>query len=208
MLASTDPLPSRKSGKKKDKLGKRIYKEPESDAGEITPIVDLPSLVSQIRVFLADLGGSQSMVLPPMDKESRARVHVIATCFKLKSKSAGVGSARHTTLIRTTKSGVKVDEKKINYVLSGRSFGPSIPFSKAHDRRSGEGSQGIFRHRDGDVVGSKAAKIGESNVGFRLLRQMGYALFHSFLVKGELIHAHLAVLVAGARANALVSQVG
>ncbi|KAF9510632.1 hypothetical protein BS47DRAFT_57315 [Hydnum rufescens UP504] len=166
MLASMDLLPSRKSGKKKNKLGKRISEEPQPAEGETTPIVDLRSLVSQIRVFLADLGSSKTMVLPPMDKPSRARVHSIASCFKLKSQSKGWGSARYTTLIRTTKSGVSVDERKISWLLEGKGFGLGTPFSRP---------QGPVRHRDGDVVGSKAAKIGESNVGFRLLRQMGWS---------------------------------
>lgn len=175
-LESMDPFPSRKSGKKKDKFGNRIYDEPRP-VGEIIPIVDFQSLVSQIRVFLGDLGGRQTMVLPPMDKASRARVHRIATCFNLNSKSVGVGGDRHTTLIRTTRSGVGVNEKKLNAILKGKwGYGADVPFSKAHDRRSGESSsKGLVRHRDGDIVGSKAAKIGESNIGFRLLQRMGYA---------------------------------
>ena len=45
------------------------------------------------------------------------------------------------------------------------------------DRRGGRGNGDVRmpRHRDGDEVGHAAPKIGETNVGFRMLAQMGWA---------------------------------
>lgn len=182
-LAALDPFPSsRKSGKKKDKYGNRIYQHDRNDdrpEGPIVPIVDLVTLTRQIRVFIDELS-RPTMVLPPMDKDSRRRVHVIAECFSLKSTSRGSGDRRYTTLTKTSRSGLGVNEKKLGGILRGK--GADMPFFKAYDRRGGAdsgkngGGGGAPRHKDGDVVGSKAAKIGEANVGFKLLQRMGYAI--------------------------------
>lgn len=46
-----------------------------------------------IQVFLGDLGKS-TMVLPPMDKIGRQKVHMLAEAYGIKSKSKGAGKAR------------------------------------------------------------------------------------------------------------------
>jgi hypothetical protein len=53
-------------------------------------IVDL-----EIREFLGD-GGKTTFNLPPMSKEGRKKVHLLAECYGLGSKSRGSGNSRFT----------------------------------------------------------------------------------------------------------------
>ncbi|KAF8322050.1 hypothetical protein DL93DRAFT_2051005 [Clavulina sp. PMI_390] len=140
-----------------------------------SPIVDIPTLIEGIDIFLADIG-RQTMALPPMDAASRKKVHEIAHAYSLKSKSVGKGGDRRTTLIRTSLSGLNVSQGKIRALL--KRFGAykhGTEFAQAWDRRAGkdEGKK-MIRHRDGDVVGHKAARIDESNMGFKMLQRMGW----------------------------------
>lgn len=50
---------------------------------------------SQIRDFLVD-DGRQALTLPPMDKEGRKKIHMLAECYNLNSKSRGSGKNRFT----------------------------------------------------------------------------------------------------------------
>jgi hypothetical protein len=52
-------------------------------------------LIEQIRVFVDD-PHQTTHTLPPMDKEGRRKMHMLAECFDLKSKSRGQGKARFT----------------------------------------------------------------------------------------------------------------
>lgn len=194
LLALQDPFPKPKKsrsrkGKGKDKAtisfqdGDELDDDDDEDSdgddaasSGVKPaaIVDLDTLTAQIRVFITDVG-QQTMVLPPMEKSSRQRVHSLAAAFNLKSKSVGKGGSRHTTLIRTSRSGIGLREGKIAALLKRQ--GSDVPFARANDRRAGtSGSQGPVKSREGDVVGHKAAKIDGDNKGFQLLQRMGYVL--------------------------------
>ncbi|ETW75118.1 hypothetical protein HETIRDRAFT_330580 [Heterobasidion irregulare TC 32-1] len=118
------------------------------------------SLEQQIRRFLADIGGRTTMALPPMQKDARKRVHNLAMAFNLKSQSKGKNDMRYTTLIKTTKSGFVVDEKKVRWIVS---------------RERVNITRGPVRPKDGEVIGKAAPKIGESNVGFQMLAAMGWS---------------------------------
>ena len=97
--AALDPFAVHKGGKKgrKDMLTalRRAdtsphvfspdYDDSDSDV-PLNPAPDLPTLVTQIRLYLSDISNRAPMALPPMDKVSRARVHEIADAFGLKSK--------------------------------------------------------------------------------------------------------------------------
>lgn len=52
-------------------------------------------LNDQIRDFLDD-NGKQTFSLPPMDGEGRKKIHMLAECYGLQSKSRGGGRARFT----------------------------------------------------------------------------------------------------------------
>lgn len=49
----------------------------------------------EIREFLED-GGRTTYSLPPMDREGRKKIHLLAECYDLKSKSRGSGADRFT----------------------------------------------------------------------------------------------------------------
>ncbi|KAI0829778.1 hypothetical protein BC628DRAFT_1314788 [Trametes gibbosa] len=169
---AADPLAQHKGGKKGRKAMLAAARAAD-DANLPDRIVDFVSLEQQIRRFLADIGGSNTMSLPPADKETRKLVHELAEAFNLKSQSKGSGSTRYTTLLKTSKSGLAINEKKIRRILKqttsgawvgpdgGRSAGRSKPTSLAH-------------HREGEVVGKEAPRIGASNQGFKMLAAMGW----------------------------------
>lgn len=46
-----------------------------------------------IQDFMSDPGRS-TLQLPPMEKEARKKVHMLAECYDLKSKSKGKGASR------------------------------------------------------------------------------------------------------------------
>lgn len=212
-LAMLDPfLPSNSRAKNKGKAVASAEDDHdhsddydhEGEEKKPSPIIDLVSLTAQIRIFIHDIG-RQTMVLPPMETASRALVHKIAAAFNLKSKSAGKGSNRHTTLIRTSRTGIGISEVKITAIL--KRSGAEGPFARVHDRKSGNaGGRGPARHKEGDIVGQKAAKIDEHNVGFKLLQRMGYGVCDSYCYRGVLVFMHC--LLAGKKANTLVSQEG
>jgi hypothetical protein len=108
-----------------------------------------------IRDFVEDIGGRDALVLPPMEKPMRAKVHELATAFHLKSRSQGKGDGRFTTLFRTSRTGTVIKEWKIEKLVHG-----------SQRRR-------VVRHKEGEEVGKAAPKIGEGNLGFKLLQQMG-----------------------------------
>lgn len=89
------------------------------------------------------------MSLPPMEKQSRKQVHELALAFNLKSQSKGKGKARYTTLTKTSRSGVMVNERKIRRIR--KTNGMFIEPLEGADK--GKGRSTMPRHRDGDEVG-------------------------------------------------------
>lgn len=114
-------------------------------------VVDITTLVQNIRRFIADIGGPSTMSLPPADKATRKSVHELAIAFNLKSVSKGKGEARYTTLTKTTRTGFGVNEKKVGQIMrrgSGRGY-EFVDGGKGDWKKGGGGP----RHREGDVVG-------------------------------------------------------
>ncbi|CAA7260811.1 unnamed protein product [Cyclocybe aegerita] len=174
--AAADPLSKKKGGKK----GRKAMLAAAALDPTITVIpnrvVDMTTLVQQIRRFIADIGGPKEMALPPTNKETRKNIHEMAIAFNLKSVSKGKGDARYTTLTKTTRSGVGVNEQKVAKIVrrSGGMGARGDSFIYDKKGRSGSGPK-MPRHRDGDEVGGTAPKLNESNVGFRMLAMMGWA---------------------------------
>jgi R3H domain len=128
-------------------------------------IHDMSTLEQLIRTFLDNLD-AKNMVLPPKGKEWRKRAHILADVFSLKSKSKGKGEGRFMTLIKTTRSGFGVNERKVSALVNG---GNSESYHGSERARL----KTTIRHRDGDEVGKMAPRLSESNIGFKLLQQMG-----------------------------------
>lgn len=117
-------------------------------------IVNLTTLEQQIRRFLQDIGGPKTLLLPPCDKATRKKIHTLANAFSLKSQSKGNGSARYTTLTKTSYSGVAIRENKVMRLL------------REDDRNwSGPGGRGktnatsLAKHREGEEVGKVSPSV-------------------------------------------------
>ncbi|KAL1664058.1 hypothetical protein GGF50DRAFT_55554 [Schizophyllum commune] len=195
MQVAADPLAPKKGGKKMKKaiaaaarqmdssFGRGDYSDDEDLPGTIhvipNRVIDMNTLVMEIRRFIADIG-RVSMALPPANKETRKKVHDLAEAFGLKSKSKGKGDARYTTLTRTSRTGYAVSERKIGKIVRGAGghggmFGSSsFGGEKGKKGKGGGAPVRVPRHREGEEVGGTAPKIGESNVGFKMLAMMGW----------------------------------
>ncbi|KAL5485162.1 SQS1_6 [Sanghuangporus weigelae] len=179
--AAADPFAKHKGGKKGRKAMRRAARLAEEDRDD-APAADLALIVRQVRMYLDNLSLTVPMALPPMDKASRAKVHEIAAAFGLKSQSKGKGAARYTSIIKTSRSGINIKERKIQRILrSGGDWG----FSRPGYPDGGKGG-GAPKHKEGDEVGKEAPKIGEGNVGFRMLANMGWAEGEKIGVSGGL----------------------
>lgn len=166
-LASPVDLSSKKGGKK----GRRDVLVAAAVDPTITVfpnrVIDMTTLVQQIRRFIADVGGPASLSLPPADKQTRENIHQVAAAFHLKSISKDKGDARYITLTKKTKTGFQVNERKIARIVRRSDYDSFI-------LEDNKGKGKVPRHREGDVVGLTAPRLNDSNVGFRLLANMGW----------------------------------
>src|SRR5258708_6455827 len=97
-------LPSRKTGKRKNKFGNRVYDNGESGKTpsiKVPPFVDLSSIADQISAFVEDIR-IETLKLPPLDKRSRKKLPLIAHCYSLHTKSLCPEGDRYTTLFPTS----------------------------------------------------------------------------------------------------------
>ncbi|KAF9526875.1 hypothetical protein CPB83DRAFT_908087 [Crepidotus variabilis] len=173
LVSAADPLVRKKGGKKARRAIQRAASLDPTIHVLPNRVIDMSSLVQQIRRFIADVGGPPTMSLPPTNKHTRKNIHEMALAFNLKSVSKGQGDARYTTLTKTTRSGFGPDERKIAKIMR-RSGGPGALGNEFIYEGKGRGGP-MPKHREGDEVGGAAPKLTESNVGFRLLEMMGWA---------------------------------
>jgi hypothetical protein len=152
MEAAADPLTKKKGGKKGTKamLGAARYEGPEELPNRI---VDLVSLEQQIRRFIQDLDGPRSMTTPPCDKMTRAKIHELANAFSLKSQSKGSGNARYTTLTKTTKAGMNINERKIKQILKTSAGYQWDTTGSARGGKFPNKVMSLAKHREGEEVG-------------------------------------------------------
>ncbi|UZJ54551.1 hypothetical protein CBS101457_003871 [Exobasidium rhododendri] len=142
---------------------------------------NLSELNVQIQFFLRDQGKT-TLSLAPMEKRARAQVHLLAGCYNLISKSKGNGTTRFPTLIKNSRSGLNINMKKINGIVRGSqgSFGTGYKgkggdqFKSTKDRASGGGAL-LPKNQEGASVGFGAERIGEENIGHKLLTMMGWS---------------------------------
>ncbi len=151
---------------------------------------NMDELNQQIQLFLQQRGRN-TMRCQPMDKFARAEVHALANAYNLQSKSKGKGRDRFPTLIKTSRSGLNVDWKKVKRIVwsnAGATFGNDAGKSDFRDKnkRKGKGAGGggagmygvgggtVPKNREGEEVGFGADKIGADNIGHKLLAAMGW----------------------------------
>ncbi|KAG6919508.1 hypothetical protein DXG01_005098 [Tephrocybe rancida] len=185
---AADPLAPKKGGSKGRKAMLAAAKLDPTITVLPNRVIDMTTLVQQIRRFVGDVGGPVSMSLPPTTKETRAKIHEMARAFNLKSGSKGKGDARYTTLMKTSKSGIFVDEQKVAKIVrrSGGGGGGRGEFMGSNSRGGRGGAQIAPRHKEGEEVGKAAPKIGQSNIGFQMLALMGWTEGQSIGMAGGL----------------------
>jgi hypothetical protein len=123
-------------------------------------IVNMVTVEQQIRRFLDDIGGKSTMALPPMGKESRKQVHELAIAFNLKSASKGKGDGRYTTLTKTTRSGICINERNVRRIVKNDKV-----FIPPGERGKGKNASVMPRHRDGDEVGKVSSVLFHKRIG-------------------------------------------
>lgn len=150
--AAADPFAKHRGGKKSRKATLRAARMDPNITVIPTRIYDMATLVSKIRSYIANPQVTHNMILPPMEKSERARVHELALAFNLASKSKGDGGIRFITLSKTRYSGTKINEQKVKRLLaeSKMSFG-GVPV------RAKKSNTTLPKNRDGDIVGKVRA---------------------------------------------------
>jgi hypothetical protein len=151
LALASDPLSQKMGGKKGRKAMLAASKLDPTITVLPNRIIDMTTLVQQIRRFLVDVGGPSTMSLPPTNKETRKNVHEMAVAFGLKSQSKGKGDARYTTLIKTSRSGVDIDERKVAKIVRRGARGGGGEFSGSGGRKGGGTT--APKHKEGDEVG-------------------------------------------------------
>ncbi|SCV73428.1 BQ2448_7354 [Microbotryum intermedium] len=171
---------------------KKGHVPPASFAGSS----DVAVLNLKMRDFILHDLEQGSLSLPPMSKKSRVAVHLLSEAYGLNSKSVGKGKARFPVLVRTQKTTTYgVDERKIRAIIltaegekmpgaaqyggraKGRQGGLWAALSGDGKKSSGGGGGGDMRGKrrdEGAVVGQGADRLGEDNIGFALLKRMGW----------------------------------
>lgn len=172
--AAADPLAPNKGGRKGRKAMAAAARLDPTITVLPNRVIDMTTLVQQIRRFVGNPGGPVTMSLPPTDKTTRKNIHEMAIAFNLKSVSKGKGDARYTTLTKTTRTGILVNEAKVAKIARRGGAGAAFVRYDGGDKGKARASA-MPRHRDGDEVGKAAPKIGESNIGFKMLASMGWA---------------------------------
>ena len=185
--AATDPLITKKGGKKSKKAMIAAARLDPS-IGVPHRIVDMVSVEQQIRRFLANKD-KKDMALPACDKSTRKKIHSLAALFGLGSKSKGGALGRYTTLTKTKDSGKNVDERQVARTMKGFKYRASYVVSdddwdgggKGKGKRKGNGKgkgksmkerdqSGHLKTKEGDVVGHVRARsfIESDSPWFRL----------------------------------------
>ena len=158
-LKKADRKRLREEQRKQGLLTKKMKKKDKTNSQSL----DLESIESTMRNLVYDIS-RKSVTLPPLPKEIREQVHRMALAFCLKSKSEGSKKNGQKVMVisRSGKTGTSINEFKVSKILKGPRKGGG-----------GGGTGGHSKVAEGEVIGHKAAKISQDNVGYRLLAQMG-----------------------------------
>jgi hypothetical protein len=153
----------REERRKQGLLTKKMKKKNKAD----NQPPDLESIEATMRDLVYDIS-RKSVTLPPLPKEIRERVHRMALAFCLKSRSEGSKNKTQKVMVisRSGKTGTWIDEYKVSKILKRPRTGGS-------GGSGGSGGGGHSKVAEGEVIGHKAAKISQDNIGYRLLAQMG-----------------------------------
>lgn len=149
----------------------------------------MEQVYEEIKVFLED-DGKTTQPFPPMDKENRKALHVVASALNLKSKSIGSGLTRYPVLYKT-KNTLEVSDAIFTRIIqkSNRSFLKNQSWGGKKTskpvKRSGGAGMGATGLRHGELVGAGAKELGKENFGHKLMEKMGWKQGQSLGRDGE-----------------------
>ncbi|KAI0121603.1 hypothetical protein BJ170DRAFT_127334 [Xylariales sp. AK1849] len=140
-------------------------------------------LAFELEQFL--VGTDEQLILPPLDKQARKQIHLVANRLKLKSASSGKGESRYPVLYRTSRT-IPYDETfdpLVNRFLDRPYFvrvdvdTETAKQQRALQRRDVNTKRGrnAISYREGEVVGGQATELGTENKGRLLLEKMGWS---------------------------------
>ncbi|KAJ1727793.1 squalene synthetase-like protein, partial [Coemansia biformis] len=141
--------------------------------------------------LLTQTSDLESIWLQPMNRQERQVVHILAREYKVKSKSHGNGVMRAPVLTATPDSYQPQNRRRINRVLhlyeAGGllpEYGLGGPSSDKHANRGKGGGKGGRSKQGpaaapagslhGKMVAEGAPEVGASNIGHKMLQQMGW----------------------------------
>ncbi|ODO07246.1 hypothetical protein L198_00825 [Cryptococcus wingfieldii CBS 7118] len=136
-----------------------------------------------IQNFLDDKKQEQ-ITLPLLDKATRKKVHMLADCYGVKSNSRGSGKKKSIALNKTKRSGVNVKTQVRDRLLGAAPYSGGMFYKALHSKSSAGkpkvkgndwGAGQSAKAMEGEEVGFGADKIGNDNVGHKLLSMMGWA---------------------------------
>ncbi|MBW0479492.1 hypothetical protein O181_019207 [Austropuccinia psidii MF-1] len=163
---------------KTKKQRKKATKQMEADGKEF----DFSIWDSKIRDFINLHPELTHYDLPPMKKKIRARIHLLANVYGLKSHSLGEGTARYTVLQRTHRtSSTNINKKKLKDILSTPRWQRCMeegrnPNKSNHSDEKIKNRRICKKTREGMPIGKDVKHIGEENIGFKLLSKMGWSM--------------------------------
>ncbi|KAI0153333.1 hypothetical protein GGR57DRAFT_503072 [Xylariaceae sp. FL1272] len=183
-LKKADKKKAREELRVQGLLGKDV--KPDDPRVKYRGGMSLDDVANEFEAFL--LGTQEQLSLPPLDKAARQIIHSIANQLKIKTKSAGKGTARYPVLYRS-KATWPFDANRFEVVFGrvqrmwfGRVDADEkvvretriLKRTEAPVRKTRTSKQSLTL-REGDVVGKHAAEIGIENRGRTMLEKMGWS---------------------------------
>ncbi|KAJ1990938.1 squalene synthetase-like protein [Coemansia spiralis] len=189
-----DKAQNAKSFKEKDRAKSKHdrVKNKKNERETATPGFD-PYTVLKRLDMLARAGDLESIWLQPMNRYERQIVHVLSREYKVKSKSHGTGNRRAPVLTATPSTCMPKNRRRIDKILLLFDNGGLIPEhliggggylensegkskgKKINSRpRRGESSNKSSDNAHGKMVAENAPEVSATNIGHKMLQQMGW----------------------------------
>lgn len=171
---------SKGKGKKADRTSGRFSLGDLSSASA--------SEVADQMTLRVDTHDASQLSFPPMHKAARALLHQLAKAYGLSSKSHGKGELRYTvaslpsSAVGSNPKAPRVDSRAVVRILDnavradrkGTAGIKKILDTNGTGRGGLKGAASAPRNKDGQLVGFGADKIGDENLGYRMLAMMGW----------------------------------
>ncbi|ORZ26091.1 hypothetical protein BCR42DRAFT_19537 [Absidia repens] len=183
-----------KNERKREIKAKTKAKEQAKKDQEDAESISILKIDSRIQEFIND-DQLDSYQFAPMSRNCRKQLHLLATAYRLKSKSVGSGKSRAPIITKTDKTSIPKNRRQLDRfiaqaqnnmeaqdnILRKHRLDSVASSTKGKSKKSinsgkksqaGGGDLGVSTH--GSIVALNAAPITGSNVGHRMLAAMGW----------------------------------